>query len=486
MRIRKPVVGAGIVLGLIAVLILAVGLLFDLNRFKPQIEAYVSRSTGMQLKIDGKAALKFIPLGIVFDKVHLTDKAGKEVLAASEIRVSPRVGPLVSRRELVADKLVIVEPKARLEAKVAPKAPAKAPAQVSGQVQDLSIQNGELTYLDVHGAEKVRAKGVNASFSKIARSADAEAGKSFMSGLTFKGDVKVKSIDLIGIANITDLKSNLQGDRGLLRFDPVEAKVYGGSVHGSAQLDARKSAPQLSFKQSFSQVDLSKVYGKPGISGLANGSVSMQAGGGTPEALIRSSRGTLSIRSHDVTLAGVDADDLAGKLKTSQGMGLASLGSSLMSGFLAPAAREAAGVSGEGPKTVIKNLVSDWKIGGGIAETQDVAFSTEKNTIAFKGKVNLLSQTYQGFSVATVDERGCAKNKVAIEGPLKSPHPTAASVGQQIAKSYPGQLGSAMGALGSQIGGFLDSGDKGQSEAKAPAAPAGCDLFYSGAALRRA
>ena len=50
---KKPLIGAGSVLGVLIVALLIAPFLLDLNSFKPQIAAQVKKATGRDLVIDG-------------------------------------------------------------------------------------------------------------------------------------------------------------------------------------------------------------------------------------------------------------------------------------------------------------------------------------------------------------------------------------------------------------------------------------------------
>jgi hypothetical protein len=233
----------------------------------------------------------------------------------------------------------------------------------------------------------------------------------------------------------------------------------------------------IALKQKASHIDLGQipVSSKQRISGTADATVDLTAS--VPAE--KTASGTIALTAKNVTLSGMDIDDLASKLKTAQGLALAQIGPAIVSGPLASVGGQAAGVAGQAggqaeSKSTIRTLVSDWKIHGGIAQTKDVAFSTGKNTVAFKGDVNIVNETYQNFYIATVDSKGCSKNKIGISGPLKSPHPNAGSVVDQVAKSYAGQGLGALGSEGGKIAGML-GGSK-------PTAV--CDRFYTGTALQ--
>ena len=217
--------------------------------------------------------------------------------------------------------------------------------------------------------------------------------------------------------------------------------------------------------------------------------VNLSASGNDVQSLTKMATGTVKIHSEDITTS-VNVDSLAANLKTAQGMDLVGVGASLFSSPLGQVTGQAAGtVGGSAPpeKNAIRKLVLDWNIKQGIAEAKDVAFATEKTTVAFKGDVNLVEKKYQNFFVATVDPKGCAKNKVEVGGSLDKPRPVAASLGKQIAQSYLGQAGGAIGSEGSKIAGLFGGKkeeSKPQGNPPAKDASSGCDQFYSGTVIQ--
>jgi len=75
--------------------------------------------------------------------------------------------------------------------------------------------------------------------------------------------------------------------------------------------------------------------------------------------------------------------------------------------------------STHGGETRITRLVSDWTLSGGVAEARDVAFATRKNRIALKVKLDIANGRFAGVTVASLDEKGCAKLRQGINGPFK-------------------------------------------------------------------
>lgn len=493
---RRFSIGVGIFIGLIALGIVCMSLFFDINRYKPQIEADVAKSTGMNLKIQGKISLKILPhVRIAMRDVHLSNH-GSELFVVSAVEATPQFFPFIFRRELIVNHISLEDPRLQIvknrsgEVNFATKHGTKDAGNNSGhasnlpsRVKSISIRNGELTYLDRTTGKKVEVKGVNANFLRISwdqESGESHAARALVKSIILHGNLQAHSLKVEPLT-VSNIKFEIKNDHGLIHFDPTEATAFGGPIRGNAQIDLRGSTPKMKIAQVASHIDLAQFPSAASaqISGVAKATIDLMATGNNVKTITKWAKGNISIHSQDVTLTGVDVDDLAGKLKTSQSLDLVHIGSQIFSGPLAPTLGKAEGrtASAHQKKSVIRNLVSDWTIDSGIAKAKDVAFSTSKTTIAFSGNINLINKTYQNFFVASVDQEGCTKNKVEIVGPLNHPRPTAGSVGEQISRSYAGQAGSIIGGI---FSGKKDEPTS-NSESSAKEAPNGCDRFYSGA-----
>ena len=502
-KLRKLLIGAGILAGTLVVFAVGVSLFFDVNRYKPQIENALAQATGMKLNIKGKATLKVFPkLRVALNDVHLSN-AGREFFEAKELEVSPQAVPFLFQRKVIVNKVSLLSPKIHIEksasgrmnfqtAKTSPPKSSKSAIGGPGggpvKIGSIRIKNGDLTYKNDSLGQTIQVGGVNVDLSGI--SWDGQAADT-MKSLSFRGDVEAQSLKVAtktGTRTASNLKATVRDDHGFIHLGPTEVNIFGGVTQGNAQIDLRSAAPKIEIAQTASGIDLAQAAPKlkNKLSGSVDGSVKLTGSGTDVQALTKTMSGTISIHSQNVATS-VDIDGLAAKLKSAQGMDLVGLGASLLSSPLGEAAGQAAGIAGGSaqPKTAIRKLISDWSINKGIASVKDVAFSTAKTTVAFKGDLNLIDKKYQNFYVATVDQQGCVKNKVEVGGPLDRPRPVAGSVGKQLSESYLGSAGSALGSTGSQIAGIFG----GKEEPKAGTSPApkkgseGCDQFYSGSAI---
>ncbi len=457
---RRVLIGTGIFAAAVLILAVCVAVFFDVDRYKPSIEAAVSKSLAMEFTIRGKAALQLLPRpGLTLRDIHLT-KEKSEILSAEELQVSPRLLPLIFHREVSIDQLALQKPQIRIERRIAvhPR---------PGTMSVLSVEHGDVTYRDPSSSRSVEIGNLALRLSDISwgERVGGEAS-ALLKSLALDGTLQAKTVQ-IGKLRAADLKSGVNGEAGLLQLDPTEVTLFGGSLRGNLKLDLRQPAPQLKVVQTASQLDLAQVFpaDPPYFSGTVRASLDAEGTGKDLRAVTRTTRGQISIRGEHLSIKGWDVDQLIEAYNRTQNVNLIDLGSVLIAGPFGPLLTKGSdlarlyGRMGQG-KSEIRKLVSDWQIVDGIATAKDVAFSTVKNTVAFRGDLNLVNGSYQNFFVATVDQHGCAQVKQQITGSFAHPH----------AQGFASK--SILGPLESTIRGALKLGTSER-----------CEPFYSGSAI---
>ncbi len=103
--------GAGAALVLAAVVF---ALTFDVNSYRPRIEAVASGATGLDVRINGKMALSFFPFGVSARDIHVSGKRG-DILALENLKLGVELMPLLKKQlkvtscELVKPAVTIVK-----------------------------------------------------------------------------------------------------------------------------------------------------------------------------------------------------------------------------------------------------------------------------------------------------------------------------------------------------------------------------------------
>lgn len=456
---RRTLIGTGILAAAVLVVAVCVQVFLDVDRYKPSIERAVSQSLAMRFEIRGKAALQLFPRPrLTLPDIHLT-KDTSEILSAEELQVSARWIPLVFRRQVAIARLTLKKPRIRIERRIALPRPRAIGA--------ISVQDGEVSYLDQISGRRVEVGGLAISLSGISwGESKGTRLPALLKSLSLHGTLRATTVQ-VGTLRASDLRCGVKAEGGRAQLDPTEVTLFGARSLGSLTLDMRGASPRIHVVQAAPQIDLGQVF--PGevqyFSGTVQASLEAQGVGEDLSAITKTTRGQISIRGEHLSIHGWDVDQLIEDYNRSQKFNLIDLGAVLVAGPFGPLLTKGSdfarlyGGMGQG-ESEIRTLVSEWEIVDGIATAKDVAFSTLKNTVAFRGAVNLVNDSLEHFFVATVDQHGCAQVKQQITGSFA--HPQAPGLASK----------SIFGAIGSAIGGALNLGRADR-----------CDLFYSGSAL---
>lgn len=116
-----------------------------------------------------------------------------------------------------------------------------------------------------------------------------------------------------------DVEIQVKGKDGLLRINPLGAKLYNGSYSGDITLDARKDVPRFSLNEDVSGVQagplLLDLTGDDKLLGTANIQAKLTAAGATPKAIRSSLNGTTAFSFTDGSVKGVN---IAALIRTAQ------------------------------------------------------------------------------------------------------------------------------------------------------------------------
>lgn len=114
--------------------------------------------------------------------------------------------------------------------------------------------------------------------------------------------------------------AELRAAGGVINVEPLQARLYGGTLQGSATLKAGTEAPQFNVRQNLNGVQfdalLADLYGNEArLSGKGNLALELSAQGRTPEALRQTLSGSGSVALTRGSLAGLNLPEalLAGK-----------------------------------------------------------------------------------------------------------------------------------------------------------------------------
>jgi len=136
--------------------------------------------------------------------------------------------------------------------------------------------------------------------------------------LNLNGRLHIGSLKAFNL-NTREVEIQVKGKDGLLRINPLGAKLYNGAYSGDITLDARKDTPRFSLNENVSGVQagplLKDLTGDDKLLGTASVQAQLTAAGATPEALRSSLNGTTAFSFADGSVKGVN---IASLIRTAQ------------------------------------------------------------------------------------------------------------------------------------------------------------------------
>jgi AsmA protein len=192
--------------------------------------------------------------------------------------------------------------------------------------------------------------------------------------MTGTGTLSIGSIQYDNLL-MTNAKSNVTMDHGLITMKPVTADLYGGKENGNIVLDMRGAQPVYEVNLKTEHVDANKLLSsvssvKETLYGLLTSNVNAQFSSSSADAIARSLNGNLAINLANGKLMNVDLLHE-----------LASVGQFV--GAL-PAAKDF---------TNIVQLSGTFDVQNGVAHTADLKGSMDFGTMAGTGSINLAEQS---------------------------------------------------------------------------------------------
>ena len=152
-------------------------------------------------------------------------------------------------------------------------------------------------------------------------------------------------------------------------------------------------------------------------------SLSMQ--GKTLKEMKRTANGEATLRGDNLTLNGYDLDLEFSRFESSQNFNLVDIGAFFFAGPVGLAVTKgydfATLFKGSGGHSVIRTLISNWKIVRGVAQAQDVAMATNEHRVALQGGLDFVNERFDDVTVAVIDANGCTEVRQKIRGSFLSP-----------------------------------------------------------------
>ncbi len=437
---RKKVLMIAGIAALIVIAVIVLVLSFDINSYKPRIEAAASEATGLDVRIRGKVALAFFPFGVSAADIHVAGR-GEEILTLDRLRMRVALIPLLKKElrvtscRLVRPAITIVrDAEGRYNFEGARRRPG---LKAVSRVQELTLSQGALVYRDQKTGEKTELKEITATIAGLS----IEHERDIVKDVSFSGHLECGEV-LYKDFRIDNIRSTIKAAKGVVYLKPLTMDIFGAKGEGDASAEQSESGAVYKINLRISQLDFERLEESFGAKELIGGKGDLAAsltlketGSGT---LMSGMDGTFSLRGDDLVIYTMDLDKVLSSYASSQKFNLVDLGAYYLAGPLSIVALKAYHYGDiyrrtRGGHGLITRFVSHWRITGGVAEAIDCALATSHNRVALKGKLDLVGERYDKVIVALLDDKGCAKFKQSISGPFGSPRVGAVSTLESLA-----------------------------------------------------
>jgi uncharacterized protein involved in outer membrane biogenesis len=429
--LKRILIAVGGAIGLLVLVALGVGVLVDINRYKPRLERAASDALGMDVRFGGRLGMGFFP------SFHLTMEDGRMlgdqavvVASAKRTRLWIELLPLL-RQEFRLRKIELSQlelsierdPEGRFNVERLKKAVALLRSLDQASV---SLSDGTLRYADKKSGEWLEATGFDLTASRIRLAAGGTS--QLLKGLSVEaelacGEIRTKDLSL------SALKVSIDGKDGVFQLKPVAMRIFGGQM--AADIQANLSGPVPNCRIHCSLPDfrieefLKTLSPKKAAVGAMDFTASLSMEGESMSRMVQTAAGEASLRGGNLMLEGLDLDRSLARFKSSQNFNLVDLGAVFFAGPFGLAVTKGynfAGLfEGSGGSSRIRTLVSNWRVERGVAHAKDVALATPENRIALQGGLDFVTGQFADVTVAVIDAKGCAIVRQAMHGSFQSP-----------------------------------------------------------------
>lgn len=428
--IRIAVLAVSALVALILAAVLVAWLLFRTDWATGRLEAGLSETLGMEVRV-GQPAQFSLLRGMTVTLADLEVRSEGQVVATAETG-SARLAPF----SLLTGKvrplgLHIERPVLSVERYSPGVYNLSRPEPERGKVEDLSVprlrvNDARVTYLDQASGLELLFEECDLDLRNIRHSGGELA--QVVATLAAEGELACRAVSQ-GHFAVTDLETEVRGEKGVFDLKPLTATVFNGQASGSLAMDVSAGSPRYDLQGGISAFDLgafmSMLVPQQSSTGKMELELDLTAHGASWQGVRESAAGTISLSSGELVLEGYDLDDELDNYADTQRFNLVDVGAVFLAGPLGLAATRGYAFSGllegSGGSTTIEQMVSDWTVENGVVRARDVAFRTAENRIALAGALDFGDYRFDDMRVAVVDKDGCAVVEQRITGPFGDP-----------------------------------------------------------------
>ncbi len=276
------------------------------------------------------------------------------------------------------------------------------------------------------GIDTISANKLDLASSQI--SYDKWSDSSPLATLETNGSIHITNLtSTIFQAEVLDLSINVRKGRYSASVnDPLQ---FGMDEYGKVEVYPFESPPTYHLEYTTKQLPvhdfLASFYSEKFFTGFVDLDLKLNFHGLDVEEITSSMSGRITLKGDNLTLTGMDLDELINNFQRSQSFNLVDVGAVALAGpagILYTKGSDYAMMltANKGDSTTISKLSSKWNLTEGNIKIDDVAFATLENRVAAKGWLNMKTDSLD-VVIGVVDESGCAIIDQQIYGKSDDP-----------------------------------------------------------------
>lgn len=283
-------------------------------------------------------------------------------------------------------------------------------------ISRLEIENCRLHY-QLPNAKVIAAEKINLTIDSLLFNHSANSG--YLTGLkSTNATVAFSQLRLPGMKPF-DISMKISGANDKLDISFISAMQKARGEQGTLDIDFSQSEPEYQLRYHVEGANLEhfikKYYKRKLMRGNLDYIIDLKTSGHGWANIQKNISCEFLISGSSLRFYGVDIDNALRKYERSQNFNLTDLGAVLVAGPVGLVATKGtdfvalASIKLDSSKyTDIKTLYTRWKFEQQQLFTEDVAFSTPKNRIAFNGMIDFQRDSIPGITIAVVDKKGCS------------------------------------------------------------------------------
>ncbi|MGO9995284.1 MAG: AsmA family protein [Steroidobacteraceae bacterium] len=445
-------------LAALALLVTAAAIILLRATTKPRVEVFASQALGMEVGVGGRVTIGFLPrLHITLADVHVRT-CGADLASAGEVDLGMEFLPLL-HQEVQIEKLALKRLTISLQRNGDGKLNVERSCLTAAilpafAVPSVVVSDGRLVYADQQTGQRVEATDCKLDDGRLLLTSGASSDvlKNLSVAAKFMC-VKLQTKDFTA----SDLRFSVAGKGGIVDFDPVTMRLFGGHGSGNVRADFAGAEPLYRVRFSLVQFRIDEFFKSLSARKIGNGSLDFSADlslrGKTTAALVRTMAGEASLHGVNLNLNIGDVDKEYSRFEDSQRFNLVDVGAFFFAGPLGLAVTKGYDFvrlfQGTEGTTSVRTLVSEWTIEHGVAQAKDVAMATQKNRIVLRGGLDFVTEHYDEVTVALVDATGCLEVQQKVTGSFLSPQ----AEPPNVVKSLSGPTRHILGQVRNLLGG---------------------------------